>query len=52
MKKQLMDALQACIEWSESRDGSPEADDNALRTINEIAKAALSKAKRRGKKRE
>lgn len=35
-KRELVVALENIAEWAESRDGSPEADDKALRTISDI----------------
>jgi hypothetical protein len=40
-KPELVAALQRILNWSESRDGSPEADERALRAIATEARDAL-----------
>ena len=40
---EMLEALRTCAEWSDSRDGSQEADDEALSTIKRIARAIIAK---------
>ena len=42
---EMVAGLQNILEWAESRDGSPEADDTALRTIATDARTLLAKIK-------
>lgn len=39
---ELIETLNSILEWSESRDGSPEADERALRGIAAQARSALA----------
>lgn len=39
-----LDAMRTILEWAESRDGSPESDEKALRIIAETATDAIKKA--------
>ena len=41
---ELLELAESCLEWSESRDGSPETDEICLRTIAEHCRAAIAKA--------
>ena len=41
---ELLGALEACADWAESRDGSPEADEEALHQIRKQILAAIAQA--------
>ena len=40
---EMIEALQNCLDWSESRDGSPEADEAALCDIVNISRTILKR---------
>ena len=40
----LLEALRDCLNWANSRDGSPETDETNLRQIAEISETAIDKA--------